>query len=249
MMKHILPILIFLSLSFVQTFGQSFSLSDDNGPIANGTVVQVIAAPSTEIVTFRASIKNNSTATKSLKARKTHIAILPNTFNTFCWAGTCYAPTTFVSPDLLTLAPGQTSGRNDFYSDYLPENQAGTSKIRYTFFDSTNPNDSVSVIVHFVTSTTGADDLIATPTDIISNPFPNPASFKVSFILNLSSKQSNPRIILRNIMGATVIEQPITQRSGDCSLAVEHLKEGVYFYTLLVNSNTIIKTGKLIIKR
>jgi hypothetical protein len=131
---------------------QSFSLTDPDGnPIANDDTFILHAPPSTEIMKAYIFITNNATVPKNLLVKKQELDVLPGTFNSFCWAGSCYPPFIFVSPDVLTVGPGQTTSGDDFYGEYSPENQIGITDIRYTFFDSENVNDSVSVIVRYKT--------------------------------------------------------------------------------------------------
>ncbi|MDP2424598.1 MAG: T9SS type A sorting domain-containing protein [Bacteroidales bacterium] len=244
---YILPIISFLYLS--QTFAQSFTLSDANGPLPNGSVVEVIAVPGTDLVQFYASITNISINTKNVRVRKTEIQLVTGSLNTFCFAGHCYGTGVFTSPDQLTLAPGQTSARNDFYGDYLPENNQGTSRIRYTFFNSQNTSDTVSVVVHYIIGFVRINELLATLTNAISSPFPNPASTSVSFDISLPPQVSDAKLVVRNLLGGQVMEKQLSQALERVSLPVHDLREGIYFYTLLVNGDNAVKTGKLIVKR
>ena len=226
----------------------SLSLSDDDGPLEHDEVVVMSASPSTEIMKKYIYVTNNSDEAKHLLVKKEEIEILPGTFNSFCWAEFCYPPFVFVAPDILTLGPGDTTSGDDFYSEYSPEGGEGTSIIRYTFFDSEDVNDSVSVIVHYITTTVGTGMPLSLNSSV-SRPYPNPASSVVNFDIELDTGITSAAIVIRNLLGSVVLEQSVNLQETKVSIPVNHLREGIYFYSLVTGEEQLVRTGRFIIKK
>lgn len=249
-MKLTLLFAIILVFNLHQVNGQSFTLTNGQNPISNGQVIEITAPLDVTSMRFYAFLINVSSETRQVKVRKTELELIPNTFNSFCWAKSCFPPDVFVSPDALELPAGDTTTAEDFYGEYFPQNQQGTTKVRYTFFDTRNYQDSISVVVHYTAGATGIpphDDAART---IISPPFPNPSSDIVSFEIALPSflASDGADLIIRNMLGSIVIMQRITD-SGIIRLPVNTLREGIYFYSLVNITGQPLHTGKLIIKR
>lgn len=249
-MKYTLLLVITLLLSFTKVHGQSFALTDGQNPISNGQVIEVLTPLDAASVRFYVYLINVSNETKLVKVKKTELEVVPNTFNSFCWAASCFPPDVFVSPDPLELTPADTTTSDDFYGEYFPQNQQGTTKIRYTFFDRRNELDSISVIVHYIAGGTGIPGQNVASWAIISPPYPNPASNVVSFDINLPSflAATGAELIIRNMLGSIILMQSINN-SGVVQLQVSTLREGIYFYSLVNPAGKPLHTGKLIIKR
>ncbi|HHN48012.1 MAG TPA: T9SS type A sorting domain-containing protein [Bacteroidales bacterium] len=228
---------------------QSLSLSDANSPLEHDEVVVMSASPDTEIMKKYIYVTNNSDEAKHLLVKKEELDILAGTFNSFCWAGSCYPPFIFVAPDMLTLGPGEATSGDDFYGEYSPEGHEGTSIIRYTFFDSEDVNDSVSVIVHYITTTVGTGGMPVSLNNTLSRPYPNPASTIVNFDVELDTHITNAGIVIRNLLGSVVLEQPVNLHESKVSIPMNHLREGIYFYSLAVGEEQLVQTGRFIVKK
>jgi PKD repeat protein len=231
------------------TIVNSLSLSHDGGPLEHDEVVAMSAPPDTEIMKKYIYVTNHSNEAKQLLVKKEELDILPGTYNSFCWAGFCYPPFVFVAPDILTLGPGVTTSGDDFYSEYSPEGEEGTSIIRYTFFDSEDVNDSVSVIVHYITTTVGTGRLPLTEHSFISKPFPNPASSVVSFDVGLDTRITTARIVIMNLLGSVIVDHPVNLQESRISIPLNQLGEGMYFYSLIVEGDQKVQTGRFIVKK
>ncbi len=231
------------------TIVNSLSLSHADGPLEHDEVVVMSAPPDTEIMKKYIYVTNNSDEAKHLLVKKEELEILPGTFNSFCWAGSCYPPFIFVAPDILTLGPGEATSGDDFYGEYSPEGHEGTSIIRYTFFDSEDVNDSVSVIVHYITTTVGTGGMPVSLNSFVSRPYPNPASTVVNFDIELDTHITNAGIVIRNLLGSVVLEQSVNLQESKVSIPVNHLREGIYFYSLVVGEEQLVQTGRFIVKK
>jgi len=248
-MKRLFLLLLVSFTAMLTTQAQSFSLSYTNGQLPHDTTVEFFATPDQAELKGHIYITNNSGQEKQVLVKKVELEILAGTFNTFCFKGSCFPPNVFQSPEAMLLGAGQTSTDTCFYGSYLPMGVQGSSFIRYTFFDERDPTDSVSVIVKYTIGNVGTGQLLAASLSEISKPYPNPASSFVSFDVNIHPSASDARLIIRNLVGSIVMTRNISERTGKITIPVSNLKEGMYFYTLLIQGNHAGKTGRLIVKR
>ena len=75
--------------------------------------------------------------------------------------------------------------------------------------------------------------------------YPNPANDFVNFDVEMNGVQS-ASIVINNIMGQKVISQDISD--SHVSINVSDLADGIYFYSLIVNNETV-KTNKFVVRR
>ncbi|HNY03943.1 MAG TPA: hypothetical protein PKG48_15210, partial [Bacteroidales bacterium] len=155
-MKKLILSFVLITLALAG-LAQSLSLSNIHGPItANSTIIQAGTPDSVELITYL-NVTNNSSSAKDILCKKTEINLLNNIEVTMCWAGGCYSASTYISPNAQAIDPGATN--TEFSGHYTNANfnpiGSGESMIRWTFFDRTNPNDSVSVTVKYTTFPVG----------------------------------------------------------------------------------------------
>jgi len=165
--------------------------------------------------------------------------------NTFCWAGLCYAPFVYISPNSVNIAGGATH-TDDFSGHYNPWSNPGESSISYVFYDAANTIDSVMVVVLYKTQTVGVGDNLANEFNI-SEPYPNPASSYVKFDYDFANV-GNSSLRIYSLVGSLVREINITNNSGSMQVNTGDLEEGFYFYRLTNGANEL-KTGKFVVKR
>lgn len=243
-MKKTLLFLFAISFS-VLAFGQSLSLSYAEGPLNNGSEIHIWMDTSTYAVACHIYITNNSLSNKYVKVRKYEVSIVPGTINYFCWYA-CLDPGIFVSKDSILYKPGQL-GKYDFQGDYEPHGKLGTSTLKYTFFDMYNPNDSASVIVHYHATPLSVQENFLTQVKF-SNAYPNPAGSFTSFDFNLPKETITATIVFRDLLGSVVKKQAISNLKGNVKIETSDLKDGIYFYSLIVNDQ-IYTTKKLIVRK
>lgn len=242
-MKSIL--LSFCFLMFAALVGQTqttLSLSDTNGvAIENGSTIVMNGVPEDAELVTHLWVKNNSAHSLSVKAKKVEISLLPNTNVTFCWAGNCFPPTVYESPNGAPIAAGAID--KEFSGHYAPSLQKGQTKVQWVFWDEADVANSVSVFVDYNTFPAGSEELAESR---LNGAYPNPASSLVNIKYNLLPGNDG-YIILRNILGAEVAKAPISSGSGKVTFSVDNLSEGVYFYTLLLNGKAT-STGKVVVR-
>jgi hypothetical protein len=239
MMKLLLSLAL-LALTTI-TFGQSISLSKDGNPIEPNSTLYVIGDPTDAVIQVHVDVTNTTGSDLLIKAKKViHEGdTLANTSNYFCW-GACFPPFVYESGDVLVGA-GQTN--NEFTGDYEPHTVPGKSMISYVWWVSDNPSDSVAISVEYNASPAS----IAEQQSVISRAYPNPATDHVTFDYSISGNASDSYIVISNILGARVMEIPITDNDGSVKMNVSELTEGVYFYSL-VSEGVKVETQKIIIR-
>ncbi|MCD4664928.1 MAG: T9SS type A sorting domain-containing protein [Bacteroidales bacterium] len=240
-MKNLLLTLI-IGLSFSFAFAQSLELYYEGNLLDPNEEITITGLHSaSEIVIEDIDVKNVSSDTLYIKVKKVIIDTIAGTLNDFCWAEQCYLPNTYISVSPAEIIPNGNS--DSFSGHYRPDNHVGISIIQYVFFDQDNINDSVSMVVNFNATLTDVNEIFDYD---LSNAYPNPANTFTKFDYSLSGVK-NARLVIYNLLGTVVNETIITDNSGNIKISTSELDEGIYFYSLLINNETL-KTQKLIIK-
>ena len=159
--------------------------------------------------------------------------------NYFCW-GSCYGPQ--VSQGDLTLVPGIQNIFNAHFGahqDWIPIDGAEMT-IEYHFYERTGEHMVFEIYFKY-----DPDSVEENFSNMLSNAYPNPASNFVNFDVEMQNVQS-ASIAIYNMMGQEVIRQDIND--SHVSINVSDLTDGVYFYSLIVNNETV-KTNKLVISK
>jgi hypothetical protein len=242
-MKKVLVFLIALLMGSAITYSQNLSLVYEGNPIpANFTIGTYGPANGDEMI-IEFEVTNNSISPIDVLAKKVENSLITGSVNTFCWAGQCYPPFVYVSPNFTTIPAGATTAVGEFSGHYNPDSNPGQSSVSYVFFDNNNVNDSVMVTVLFYTSTTGITPNCKSEFTI-SDPYPNPANHFVKFDYELS--EANGQLKIYSLVGSLVKESEITDQSGTIQMSTERMEEGFYFY-ILSSSGKELKTGRFIV--
>jgi len=239
-MKKLLLIVYLLGIFAYVGYSQSLTLSNESGPVANGSTVNVTGLPTDDEIVVELNVTNTTSTAIPVMCKKVETSMVPGTASLFCW-GLCFAPNVYVSPDPITIE-GNTTNETDFSGHYLPSGFSGMSTICYVFFDERNPLDSVCANVNFQAYPLG----IGVPSAGTSvSAYPNPASGNVTF--SFSSQSDASAVVIRNVLGETVREISLSGTAGKVSFNAGDLTSGIYFYSLVVNGN-IAATKKLIVR-
>ncbi len=252
-------IVICLSATFyLKIYSQSSVLinfiNTSNTITAGSTIYTTTSAENTTDITL--DIKNVSNSTKSYLVKRYDIIL--NTVNSstavarFCFAGNCYLASTLISPNALTLTPGQSAssiqGDNQVLDCNLDEASAkGYSYIKYSFLNTNNPSDSLQFSVKY--NDPNAPLTLMEPFKNIDsfNFFPNPASDQLTFKINCTKNNKSTLNIFSGI-GSIIIKKEISLIEGEniFEINLSELPIGIYFAYLKSNNSTFTK--KLIIK-
>ena len=242
-MKRIILFLSFLFLTVSFAIGQSLSLSHNGNTINNGDEVTIFGDSTYNNTIYSyIDVTNNTSNDVDVLVKKVELSLVSGAENTFCW-GVCYTPSTYVSPNAVTIASNSTT--SDFYGEYMPKGNLGESKIMYVFYPENDENDSTAIVVNYKATGVGVEENSFNPD--LGDAYPNPADNKVFFEYDLQNPVDNAKIIIRNMIGSIVKEKRLSQSSGKISFDMYDLNEGVYFYSYIID-NEIYITRKLVVK-
>lgn len=158
----------------------------------------------------------------------------------FCW-DFCYFPETDVSLGTLEIKAGET---NSIFSGHVYSSTTGANcsdSIRYTFWNSNDANDSVSIVVVYQ-----ANDVFSIEENNvgIDKIYPNPANEFVFVEVN-EQNTDGVTIDLYNLLGSKVRSTTVT--SNRVQINVADLHAGIYLCTISRNG-TAVETRKVVVK-
>lgn len=246
MMKKFTLVIITILVAVSFASGQSYSLTHEGEP-AEDTVL-IVGDPTDFEIAFHAILTNNSDDTDTIKVQRRFISLLDGVIHYYCW-GQCYAPNTdsiFVSPAYLVLESGQSTLEGEFSGHYEPRGVIGISIVEYTFFNISNEDEKLTVVVKFKTSPEGILDALMAD-GYVSDIYPNPATSYVSIDFDMTPEVEKANLRVVNLLGAVVKNVEIDNKSSNLRLDISDLTSGVYFYSVIIN-NDVYKTKKLIVK-
>lgn len=241
-MKKLL--LIFISaLSISLAYSQSFELYYEGQVLPqNGEITLTSHADSGLMVLDTLDVKNISSVTSEVKCIRTIIENIEGTINSYCW-GVCYPPFVDTSTVAVIIPPQTTSF--EFAGDHDPNGLVGVVKVKYTFYDSHNSGNQVTVFVNYDATNTGsAGDMQMQ--FFLSDAFPNPANNFVAINYEFTDIK-NGALVIYNLLGTAVEKIDVSGKTGTVKINTSMYNEGLYFYSLLIN-NEVIRTQKLIIR-
>jgi len=201
--------------------------------IQSGEVIEF--ATDKDFVQFDSDIINisNSAQTVNLK-----LEVFNNTEGidiSACW-GSCLNPWNFNFEPVEMVEEGVEV----FNVDYESKGIAGSKAWVVCTF-------SVEGYDDFVLNIKFGDAVSVTePVITKNNAYPNPASSVVN--IDYALNRDNAQIVLYNILGASVYEQPLKGQEGKATINVSDFASGIYFYTIKINGKAI-ESKKLIINR
>lgn len=150
-------ILCALYLADTGLYSQTLSLSDSAGVIAPNSVIFESGDPGHGPFNTHVRVTNTGGSPMQVKCKKSEISMLDSTLAFICWAGICYSPNVFVSTHTQLIGSGQTY--DGFKGTYYQANHSlyptGESRIRWTWFNAEEPDDSVSFTVIYSTQPVG----------------------------------------------------------------------------------------------
>ena len=240
-MKKIILTLSLVTMLLGVAFSQSLEIYFENELLEPDQEITIGGEASSDAIVLDAiDVKNTGSSAINVKCIRENIDIVPGTTNSFCW-GLCYPPTTDTSAIAVSIDAGGIY--DEFSGDYYPNGNEGASTIKYTYYEEQNPDNKISVVVIYST-TVGVDD----PSNYeLSAAYPNPANSFVKFDYNFNEMPANSKVMIYDLLGSKVKEIGINNSFGSLKINTSDLKDGIYFYSLVVN-NEATKTQKLIIK-
>lgn len=234
-MKRIILLLCLSIFISTATNAQSYLLSWADDTI--GEEVAISGNPSDEEILFLANLTNESNDTDTIKVERIFIDLEMNAAHLLCWEN-CYPAnqdSIFVSPLYVVLEPGETTPDLTFSGHYRPNGTTGNSTVKYTFFNVSDKDENVSVIVHYNTNLSDSEEVNETENPLVL--YPNPASNK----LHVEHSATMDKIQLVNLAGQIVIDKTTTEKK----LELDTSGCNTGFYILRVFSSNRIITQKV----
>ena len=187
-------------------------------------------------------IRNLTSGDLNVVVKKEVVDDLEGTMNFFCW-GMCFGPDVVVSP-AIELAANSVSAEGLLSFHVAFEEQVfGSVTMRYTAYDERHPDDCVTILVKFHKSGVGVSEN-ARPM-VMSQAYPNPASTVVRFNYTFDG---NLTAVVHNLLGQEVLREDLNANSGQLSLSVADLQDGIYFCTMMVDGQAQT-TQKFVVRK
>lgn len=242
-------LLLSFSLMVSGLWAQSLKLKDKQGNDITGATVNLACEPADQYASYKLDVENVSGSEKNVKVKKYELNTLDGVEGlTLCWLS-CYPPFVFETPDPIMIQPNQVV--DVFEGDVTYGTTVhGTFAAKFVFFDIDNPDDSSFVVVWYNIGNVSRNESIA-KTVKMTNAYPNPVTASSSVVnidYKLPANTSAGRIKVNNLLGTTVSVSELTKNEGVAQINVSNFKNGVYFYTLIINNSSVI-TRKFIVNR
>ena len=244
MKKFLLSLVLLAVASFASA--QTILLFEHEGKVVEPGRFDVVA-PMNEMmeIAFEMNVTNLADTDLNIVCERV-VKSTTGGSNYFCW-GACLAP--HIDSGSNVVAPGVP---NIFSAHYMPLNENWEAVyglellIEYHFYDERNPEDKYIFEVYFKHS--GEEVVDYNSTEVFSNAYPNPANNVVSFDYNMPFDAQTASVAIYNMMGQEVVRQDVNVGGSRMDINVSDLTDGVYFYSLIVNNQTV-KTNKLVISK
>ena len=245
-MKKLLLSLIVMVFA-AQLSAQSLAFKYEGETVQPGTTIDIVSDINASFeIQFDLDIINTTDADINVVAQMEDLTGIGMTY--LCW-GSCYMPGTLEATHPVAAGgEGVFNGHVMFMDansgEMLP---VGTEvKMAYTFFDERNPEQTYTFNVNFKYQPESIVDYNSV--DVFSNAYPNPANNTVSFDYNMPYDVNSASVAIYNMMGQEVVRQNLNLGGSRADINVSDLNEGVYFYSLIVNNQTV-KTNKFVVSR
>ena len=246
-MKHLILFLLLIVSPFYGAISQELVLLDqDDNNITNDTLV-VLGAPDENIIKARVFLHNSLDSDMQVWVKKIEDELLPGTFASFCWNSYCFTPDVFEVENPMTLGSGQTSGDDDFYGEYRPQGQSGTSYVTFEFFSRNGAFETVKVTVEYTTQAASVA-FFGARQSTISSPSPNPARNFANFNYEIPFGASQAAMVVRDLTGRVVLDVPLNVDDNRFQLNTSGLSNGIFLYSLVVDGQTVV-TRRLMVTR
>jgi hypothetical protein len=245
--RWINTLLLLISISTL-SFGQSIQLSDSSGILTNGAEVTILRNPvASQEIPCVFFVQNLTGGDIEINVARTNLSTVANTDNYFCW-GACYPP--FVDTGSVYVNIPKAKTDSTFIAHYTYENplgvfNEGTSRVQYTFYNTADMTDAVTVVVNYVCGYASIEELA--DVRFLGKPYPNPADQGADIYYNIPLVSNGAEIVIRSISGIEVMRVGVGVGSGTAHIDVSKLPSGIYLYSLDFG-NKIVFRSKLIVQ-
>ncbi len=219
------------TFTLLSLFALLVGMNQVNAELIAQNVTTYITGPNDQLMTAHVTIVNNGANAAYVKVVRLSEVLAPHHVSYFCWTE-CYDPTVSLSPDSILLASGEST--SIFNGDLSPQLTDGISIVSYAFF--TSNGDSVFATFTYEALTTGINEFSSQPVLHAASPNPADGFTKISYNLNSSR---DAKIVIYNVLGSAVKEIKLNDVQNTLTISTADFKQGVYFYSLVVDGKAI----------
>jgi hypothetical protein len=250
-MKRIFTLILAVT-SLTAAFGQSIKILNGTTDVTNKTIT--ILASTDSIFENFLSLVNTTSSTVNFKVSRTIIngPMVDDTCAalSFCTGNSCYPPHSdifWAAPELGTIAAYETlkdaAGITAHYTT-CPDNCRDLYVTYRVYNTNAGTKDTAKITIQYTCATGIHEETAASA--FISDAYPNPVStdFSVSYHMNSFAKSA---ITITDVLGKKVKEVKLSEKEGVVTINTTQLREGIYFYSLIVN-NQVTATKKIVIR-
>jgi hypothetical protein len=238
--SHTSILLLFICVALVVTqtrvIGQTFSINPNRSE-QNGKAGDYFAA--------NVDIKNLTGQDITIKLKKSSSTIPSDWSGSMCTTSNCYG---FDATNVEDVIKANTTGT--FVIDITTSETPGSGEVVFNLQSKTTPSESYNFTIKITTTTTAADEQVASRTLTLSQNYPNPFSAtKDEFTSFAFSTPSNASVVVRiytilgreirtlytssRVSGKTVMTWDGRDNSGNT------VSPGMYIYKLETGSTTL----------
>jgi len=243
-MNRTLLTLTFFSLLASAVKSQGIvGIRNGEGELVNGSVVFVqtdISAPLSDIGLSCELLQGTDPA--QINVRRYEMWPVAGSSNYFCW-GVCYNSVasgvnpTWLSQHYVNMTPGVPV--NNFHSYYEPNNTPGTSRFRFVWFRTSDPDasDSSWVDIDFGAAV-GINERVSPLVGMQLSP--NPAlDSDMRISVELSQAGQDAGLVIYNALGSKVQQHKLAPGTSVVTLRREDMVSGIYFASVEVNGRVL----------
>ena len=216
-------------------YAQSIEIHDfkDNSKVyKNGdTICILLSSLEEKQENVLVSVKNIHTSDIITQLRQRVLNRIPGAAYSFCY-GNCYEDNqeaVMTSGSAVTI-PAGTLSDEICLMDYDPNGNAGTTYVRYTFFNSDNIEDTACVVIKYDDSQVSIAKY--ENRSLKMNVYPNPCDATASIRIQGVEPMQKPMLRVCNLLGNVVYETELPAENNTVKIDVSQWNSGIYFYSV-----------------
>lgn len=198
-----------------------------------------------ELLKVPVRFKNTSDKTITLIIRKAGGELGSTQRSFFCFDNNCLDQK--IEDYILKVAPGQTL--TNFQVALDAGLSAGESSVQYVVFNKSQPGQLLEFTLNYsVEEKSEKPNIYNSRFITLHDVYPNPVTDNATVVYKILNDRVSARIRLHNLLGNVVADYELSPADTQLLLRVDDLSEGIYFYTLYLEGESVV-TRKLIIKK
>lgn len=219
-----LSLLILCTLLVYITKAQSLSLSDQNNVnFNNGDTLLVTGTTNDYMLTTNLNLFNASLLPVDVLVKTENLVFTTGSITAFAFGTYMYPPFTQQSTNSWTVPASSVDPT--FQAWFFPEFLPGSSFVRYTFFDQSNTNDSVSIVIEYSIQQSAGSYEISENNALRIYPNPCHGIFTIQESTDLSFKST---VEIYNINGSLILRKPTAE-----PIDISNEPAGIYLLSVI----------------